>query len=162
MHTYVLMGQGGRLTSPGIASLSERIRREVPNTTVSLHTWDDPTVVSKINSLQGIKTSIVGYSLGANQLGFISDHAAAPLSLGIAYDPSRYSPLVNAAGVQTAHNFKRLICYRNTGAWFFGGSRYIGANVEEYNVNTLHFTIQFNSALHDKTITALRDVAYAR
>lgn len=149
--TFVLLGQGGYLTSPGMVSLAARL----PN--ASVHSWDDSSVLHEINQTKA-KVAVVGYSLGANQLGWLSASTAKTIELGVAYDPSRLSPLVKLIGgkyAQTASRFNRLLCFRNVGAWVFGGSTYTGKNVEEITVNNFHLGIQFNEELHAKTIAAV-------
>ena len=152
---FVLMGQGGHLTSAGMVSFASRLA-EYGKT--SVHSWNDPAVLPLINKEKG-KVVIPGYSLGANQLGWISLHAKRTIDLGIAYDPSWLSPMVERWGgkwVQRAPNFKRLIAYRNVGAWVWGGSTYIGRNVEEYEISDFHLGIQSNPDLHKITIEAIR------
>jgi hypothetical protein len=151
MHTFVLMGQGGRLSSFGMISLHSRI----PGSS-SIHSWNDPRVLKLIKDYPG-KIAVVGYSLGANQLGWISDHCGKEIELGVAYDPSRYSPLVKN-GYQRAPKFKKLLCYYNEGAMFFGGSYYKGSNVELVKVNNFHLGIQFMEDLHKKTLEAIKEV----
>lgn len=147
---FVLMGQGGRLTSPGIVSLSSRLGQ---HGAMTLHSWDDAGVIPAINQTKGT-VAVVGYSLGANAIGHIGAHSDRWIDLGVAYDPSRLSPLVNN-GVQYAPQFKRVLCYQNVGAWFFGGAGYAGRNVETTKVNTFHLAIQFDEMLHAKTIAAI-------
>jgi hypothetical protein len=148
------MGQGGRATSPGMVSLAERLEEFGKS---SVHAWDDPMVVQLLNAAlrSGGKAAVVGYSLGANQLGYISPLVHYRIDLGIAYDPSRFSPLVKN-GVQTAPNFRKLVCYHNVGAWWFGGSRYEGPNVKTVKVNAFHLAVQFDEALHLRTIEEIK------
>lgn len=160
IRVFVLLGQGGYWTSQGMVALAERIRN-LGDTVVSTHSWNDPNdVVSTINNLPiGQKIAVPGYSLGANQLGYISKYSVRMIDLGVAYDPSWLSPLVkmlNGEYVQTAARFERLICYHNTGAWIWGGSTYTGKNVEEHNVSHTHLGIQYVEALHIKTIAAIQ------
>lgn len=152
---FVLMGQGGHLTSAGMAGLAGRLA-ELGST--SLSAWNDNAVLPAIVKSTG-PVAVIGYSLGANQLGWISQHVKRPIDLGVAYDPSWLSPMVERWGgkyVQRAPNFKRLIAYRNVGAWVWGGSTYIGKNVEEYEVSDFHLGIQFNEQLHKITIEAVK------
>ncbi len=151
MHTFVLMGQGGRLTSQGIVNLYNRI----PGSK-SLHAWNDPSVLKEIKKYKD-KIAVVGYSLGANQLGWISLYCDKDIDLGVAYDPSRLSPLVKD-GYQRAPRFKKLLCYYNAGAFLFGGSYYKGSNVELTHVHNFHLGIQFDGALHAKTLKAIQDL----
>lgn len=147
---FVLMGQGGRLTSPGMVSLAGRLKQHGDTT---LHSWDDADVIPSINR-STLKIAVVGYSLGANAIGHIGSYAKRQIDLGVAYDPSRLSPLANN-GIEYAPNFKRVLCYQNVGAWFFGGAGYAGKNVETVKVSTFHLAIQFDEMLHAKTIAAI-------
>lgn len=150
VRTFVLLGQGGRMTSPGMVSLAQRLG-------ASVNSWNDGDVLSAINQTKG-KIAVIGYSLGANQLGWISKYVTRKIDLGVAYDPSWMSPLVkylDGKYAQVAPKFNRLICYRNSGAWIWGGSTYTGKNVEEHVVNAFHLGIQFNETLHQKTIAAV-------
>jgi hypothetical protein len=157
-----LLGQGRELTSPGFVMFINSLRALG---VVSKHSWDAPIVnmLREKSQAELDRTIVVGYSLGANQLGFISKHMGdKKIALGIAYDPSWRSPLVarapNGAYIQLAPNFKRLMVYRNTGAWFWGGSTYAGPNVEETRVSNFHLGIQFDQSLHDRSRIAIMDI----
>jgi hypothetical protein len=155
----ILLGQGWRFTSQGMVMLGGRLGENT-----FIYGWDSPEVIIKIlwALSRGHKVVVIGYSLGANQLGFISAHIKDMIDLGVAYDPSRYSPLTfedkYGDHYQTAPNFKRFLCYQNTGAWFFGGSYYVGKNVELTRVFDFHLGIQFNETLHQKTIAAVGEL----
>ena len=150
MRIFVLLGQGGRATSQGMVALAKRLEL-LGETTI--HSWKDNTVIAEINRSKD-KLTVVGFSLGASALGYISHYATRDIELGVAYDPSRYSPLVKG-GTQEAPRFKRLLCYYNAGAWFWGGARYVGPNVKLIQVNNFHLGIQFNEVLHLTTLGAV-------
>jgi hypothetical protein len=157
---FILSGQGGKWTSlPFELELTRRLR-QYGETTV--HLWKDNSVISKINQLPlPVKIAVVGFSLGANQIGWISQHIANhKADLAVAYDPSKQSPLVGWSDqkmcyAQAAPNFDKVICYYRPYALYFGGSRYIGSNVKEYPVRTLHWLVQWASRLHEITERAV-------
>ena len=155
LRIFVLSGWFGQAFSPGMASLSDQLKRYG---TTSYHDWNDINVLHQINHTDNTKhaLAVIGFSLGANQLGWIDQFANRRIELGVAYDPSKQSPLVHRSGneyFQTVHNYDRLICYYHPGAWVYGGSRYDGSHVETvlYN-NTPHLLLQFASDLHARTI----------
>ncbi len=95
---YVIMGQGGSLTSGGMRSLAARIA-QIPGMRVSVHKWKYPgVIVNDIKRLPGAEQVIlIGYSLGANATTWISN--ALPrreIALAVAYDPSIYSYIQSA------------------------------------------------------------------
>jgi len=151
---FVLSGWFGRMFSPGMYALAGRLK---PFGDVSFHDWDDTQVIPMIVR-EPSKIAVIGFSLGANQLSWISDHVHHSISLGVAYDPSRQSPLVvkvQDAYIQRAPQFDRLLCYHNTGTWFYGGARYVGQNVETHEINLAHLQVQFAEGLHQITIAAV-------
>jgi hypothetical protein len=150
VRTFVLLGQGGTFTSHGMLTLASEASKYGP---VSVHSWYDVNVISAINRETG-RVAVVGYSLGANQLGWIGQHITRKVDLGVAYDPSRQSPLARG-GVEQIPNFDRVICYYNPGTWFFGGAKLVGPNVELVPIISTHLGLQFRSDLHDLTIAAV-------
>ncbi len=153
---YVLSGWFGRTASPGMNALATSLN--IYGRT-SFHGWRDPTVIRQINRCMD-KVVVIGFSLGANQLGWYNDHVERRIELGIAYDPSKQSPLVtrNAAGeyVQHVELYDKLVCYYHPQAWHYGGSKFEGPGVVTVTVNGPHLTMQFNNALHQRTIEEVR------
>src|SRR5260370_40951260 len=90
---FILSGQGGGWTSlPFEAELSARLKKYGE---VSTHLWRDATVPGLINKTPTrVKIAVAGFSLGANQLGWISGWVKRGIELGVAYDPTKQSPLV--------------------------------------------------------------------
>ncbi len=154
MRIYILHGQGYSF-SLGFNSLADQL--EVKGHKVTQHSWD-ANILSALWNQDTFPTldqvAIIGHSLGANQLGYISDHLGRSIGLGIAYDPSRLSPLVHD-GVQRAPNFKSLVVYSNPSAWIYGGSTYVGSNVVDLKVNAFHLGITYDQSLHQRTIKVI-------
>ena len=60
--------------------------------------------------------------------------------------------------VQEATRYDRLLCYYNPGTWIYGGSRYVGPNVETIHIDMPHLSVQFSEELHAKTIAAVKSL----
>jgi hypothetical protein len=162
LRIFVLSGWFGRLFSVGMAQLADRLR---PYGKTTYHAWNDVGVIPTINELAPDEwaVAVVGFSLGANQLGWISNFVNRQMQLGIAYDPSKQSPLVRHVGdkfVQTARRFDRLLCYYHPDAWVYGGSTYAGPNVETIVVNGPHLLMMFNESLHRRTVAEIAILAH--
>ena len=140
-----------------MAQLAKRLEAYGPTT---FHDWNDTSVIPLIHNVRETKTAVIGFSLGANQLGWIDSHILRDIDLGVAYDPSRQSPLVtpmtDGSYIQRAPHFRRLLCYHNPGTWFYGGSRYVGSHVETIHIDTAHLAVQFSEELHGRTIAAVK------
>lgn len=165
LRIYVLSGQFGRgPISMGMGALAERLR---PYGDVTYRLWRDLTVVDEINNLStDNKVAVIGYSLGANQLGWLDTHVKRRrINLGVAYDPSKQSPLVQRTPqgeyVQVVSIYDKLICYYHPKAWIFGGSKYEGPNTRNIVVTDLHLGMQFNNNLHEMTIEEVRRLSKA-
>ncbi len=146
----------------GMSQLADRLRSYGHTT---YHDWNDQSVISAVNAWSAQdKVAIVGFSLGANELGWMDKHFSRDVDLGVAYDPSRQSPLVvpfsNGEYVQRADKYKRFLCYYNPGTWFYGGSRYLGHQVETTKINMPHLMVQFDEGLHQKTLAAVKGLQH--
>ncbi|HEY1361589.1 MAG TPA: hypothetical protein VGF60_05045 [Xanthobacteraceae bacterium] len=167
MRIYVLSAWLGRVPSFGMLALVPPLRKYGQ---VSFHCWKEiSAVVTDINR-RSDKIVIIGYSFGANMLGWceMAQHYGRPslrrrVELGIAYDPSRGWPLGTntAQGNYTQHvtMFDRLICYHHPRAWLVGGTKYSGPGVQNVEVNDLHLLIQFNILLHNRTVREVAKLA---
>ena len=144
--------------------MEQLAKRLEPYGQVTNHDWNDPGVVPAIGQQsKDDPIVVIGFSLGANQLGWINDKTGRRIQLGVAYDPSRQSPLVGTSEdgrpyTQTATHYDRLLCYYNPGTWIYGGSRYVGSNVETTHIDMPHLSVQFSEALHTRTIAAVRSL----
>lgn len=145
LRSFVFYGQGGRVTSFGMDALAAGLRQLGEVTT---HEWWE-NVAPAVNRCEG-RVALFGFSLGANQLGWLGPQFGREVDLGVAFDPSRQSPLcrrLNNEWVQTAPNYARLVCFYNPGVWLFGGSRYLGDNVEVVRVSMAHLAIPLSGEL---------------
>ncbi len=154
MRAYVIFGQGGRITSLGMASLANRI--EALGITVTTHGWAYPDIVAaSIRELpKSERIAIIGYSLGANATTWISNKLAMHIDLIVAYDPSVWSTIEPAG-----KNVARLLLYHNNAATnIFGMARIPGPQVETTEISMAHIAVDFSEPLHVKTLAAVRDV----
>lgn len=155
---YVLYGQYGWTTSSGMYYLAQSLARYGE---VSVHHWDDRTIVQDAKRHSG-KIVIIGYSLGANSTVAIANKLPR-VDLIVAYDPSRLSPLAHETnGEFTQHvkpSVRRAICFYNPYAWYFGGARLEGSQVELFAIDNFHLTVAVDQRLHDITEEAVKQVA---
>jgi hypothetical protein len=158
MRIYILYGQYWWATSSGMYYLAQSLVRYGE---VSVHEWDDRTVVPEAKRHSG-KVVIIGFSLGANTAVAIANklpHA----DLIVAYDPSRLSPMVHVANgefmQQVAPTVRRAICFYNPYAWYFGGARLEGSQVEIIPIVNYHLAVAVDQRLHEITEEAVRKVA---
>lgn len=156
VRSFILLGQYG--VGRGMLALQDPLSNLGR---VTSHQWYDNSVISEINRTS-IRVAVIGFSLGANQLGFISQNVIRKIELGVAYDPSRQSPLTRIAGgsyVETAPKFNRLICFYNPGTWFYGGAVYVGSNVQTVQISSTHFGVPNMPELHNTTYAAVKHLS---
>ena len=155
---YVLYGQYGYPTSSGMYVLAQSLGRYGKVTT---HYWDDRTIVSDAKQQSG-KIVIIGYSLGANSAALIASRLPR-VDLVVAYDPSRLSPLAQPDNGEYTEavtpNVRRAISFYNPNAWYFGGARLSGPQVEIIPINDYHLAVPANWRLHEITEEAVKKVA---
>ncbi len=151
---YVIMGQGGSLTSGGMRGLAARIA-QIPGMRVSVHKWKYPNVI--VNDIRRLprneRVVLVGYSLGANATTWISNGVRRPIELAVAYDPSIFSYILPAPP-----NVKRFLLYHNNGRSGFGHARIVGPQVETVEISEGHLAVDYDQRLHARTIAAVRAV----
>ncbi len=157
---YVIMGQGGSLTSGGMRSLAARIA-QIPGMRVSVHKWKYPGVI--INSIQRLPKDepviLIGYSLGAHTVTYVAHYLPRrEIALGICYDPSIYS----AVQFPASANIQRLIVYHNNGRSRLGHARISGPQVETVEINEGHLAVDYDQRLHASTIGAIVHVLKLR
>jgi dienelactone hydrolase len=148
---YVMYGQGGIVTSPGMLDLAGRLRKL--GNTVTTHNWDDYNrIAADIRKLPAsTPVVLVGFSLGAGSTTRVALGVKRKIALAVAYDPSIWDRFP-AAG----KNIDRLLLYRNGGPDLWGHARIIGKQVETTEVFSFHLAVQFDERLHRKTIAAIR------
>lgn len=158
VRSFILLGQYG--FGSGMLALQEPLSKFGP---VTSHQWYDNGVINEINRTSGIRIAVIGFSLGANQLGYIGQNIRRPVDLGVAYDPSRKSPMARQIPggryVEDITNFNRVICFYNPTTWWFGGACYIGPGVEIREISSTHFGVPYIPALHDVTIAAVKHLS---
>jgi pimeloyl-ACP methyl ester carboxylesterase len=151
---YVMYGQGGVLTSPGMLQLAGRLRKL--GNTVTTHNWDEYNRIAADIRKMPASTPVVliGFSLGAGSTTRVA--LGVPkrrIALAVAYDPSIWDR-IPAAG----KNIQRLLLYRNGGPDLWGHATITGKQVETTDVYSMHLAVQFDERLHAKTINAVKRV----
>ncbi len=155
VRVYVIYGQGGALTSGGMVNFASRLR-QYKHLNVTTHTWNNPgLIVNSINKMApDTPIVIIGYSLGANDTTWITGNLPRrQIALVVAYDPSVYGYIY-----PRSPNIKRFLLYHNQGALGFGHAIIPGLGIERYDVHTSHLLVDYNSALHARTIEAVKKV----
>lgn len=154
---FIMLGQGGTVTSGGMYTLANQFRALGIETTV--HSWDDHNrVIAAIQKLPA-KTPIVmaGYSLGVG--GVMRVTGALPkrrFALVAAYDPSIWDHMFLNRVPTITSNVTRVLLYRNACPDFWGHAKIAGKQVETTEICTLHLTVPLMPALHAKTTTAVK------
>jgi len=155
---YVIYGQGDAFTSGGMVQLASRIRQEWwPKANVTEHVWRTgiAAIVPDIMRLpQDQAVILIGYSLGANDVTMIGNRVMPRMvDLAVCYDPS-------VAGVveQPGPNIKRLLLYHNLSPEPIGHAIFAGSMVERSDIQTSHLAVDYDEALHQKTLAAIGQV----
>jgi len=154
---YVIYGQGDAFTSGGMVQLAARIQKEWPLASVTEHVWRTGIAaivpdVMRLPKDQGV--ILIGYSLGANDVTMIANRVGSrEIDLAVCYDPSQ-------AGVveQPGGNIKRLLLYHNVSAEPIGHAVFAGSMVERIEIQTSHLSVDYDEALHQKTLEAIARV----
>jgi pimeloyl-ACP methyl ester carboxylesterase len=153
---YVIMGQGGSLTSGGMKQLASRLAR-LPGLKVSVHKWKYPgVIIADIKRLPAKEPIIlIGYSLGAHTTTYIAHYLPnREIALAVAYDPSIYSAVQFPAGP----NIKHFLLYHNSGRSRLGHARIAGRQVQTTEISEGHLSVDYDQRLHARTIAAVRAV----
>lgn len=170
IRSFILLGQGGATFSRGMLALQEPLSKFGP---ASVHDWGDYRAVALEISHSRALVAVVGYSLGANALGAIGTQISRPVELGVGYDASRKSGMayvLDSEYVEDVPNFRRLICYYNPRAWFYGGCklRLVTSQMfdpkrkaEIVQINSTHLGVPNYPGLHQQTIDAVRELSDA-
>jgi hypothetical protein len=148
---YVIYGQGGYLTSGGMAALAQKIA--AAGAVVTTHRWIDwQQVRNEINGQTG-KVAIVGYSLGANAATWIVSGVIGMsgikrrADLVILYDPTARS-YVSPIG----KNVGKALFYHGRVSFLWGGALVPGA--ERIDTWTPHEFLDWR--FHDQTVASIR------
>lgn len=153
VHAIVLSGQYGWTLSAGMLTLANRLRK-LDGVAVYTFVWNDSNQLRTINSVPNSdRIAVVGFSLGAVQLQWLSQNANRQMALGVALDPSRQSPQCRYDSnlrryVLSAPHFNRIICYDNPSTWYFGGAMYVGPNATNIQINMYHLAVASDPNIH--------------
>jgi len=152
---YVIYGQGGFITSIGMSNLASRIAHLYPISKVTTHAWKYPSNITNDIQKQSTSTKIIliGYSLGANAVTWVSNSIGRTIDLAVCYDPSVLS-LVNNPNT----NVKRLLLYHNVDREPEGHAIMTGPQVERTDISMWHLGVCFDEGLHQKTLAAIQQV----
>ncbi|HYT42826.1 MAG TPA: hypothetical protein VEP90_10790 [Methylomirabilota bacterium] len=150
---YVIYGQGGFITSIGMANLASRIAKLYPLSKVTTHSWKYPAQIVDDIKTQSVSTKIIliGYSLGANAVTWISNSLGRTIDLAVCYDPSVLSEVKNPN-----LNVKRLLLYHNEDWEPIGHAIMTGPQVEKTDIFMWHLAVCYNEGLHQKTLEAIK------
>ena len=171
---YLLLGGlqswDGYITSQGMFSLKAQLERKgIP---VEWWTWADylkchSAIMYRLKTND--KIAAIGFSGGAAHLTWLArgfdyrsdkvriDKPKAKYSLPmpridllVSYDASPKEGVFDLTGT----NVKRALCYYNETPLMLGlgGGRITGPQVEEIPIRIQHFAVQYNQALHDRTV----------
>jgi hypothetical protein len=152
MRVYVIYGQGGFITSAGMYLLGQRIAAEWTSAIVSYHRWRYPnSIINDINQQpETHKIVLIGYSLGANCVTWVSNGTKRKIDLAVCYDPSVLT-LVR----QPSDNVARLLLYHNNDFEPEGHAVFTGPQVETTQIRMFHLAICYSQMLHAKTLNAV-------
>lgn len=157
MRIHVIYGQGGFLTSGGMYLLAQRLRSLYPKSVVQTWNWSDSSaIVADIVGHAGEPVILIGYSLGANAITWISSRIPKrTINLAVAYDPS-----VLTTVLQPGPNIKRLLLYHNLPDLEpEGHAVFRGPQVETTSILLPHLLICWSQSLHAQTLAAIAKVA---
>ena len=172
-----LVGSDGSVTSAGMFKLAKMLRA-LPDTTVTIYTWDKWAEAYKtILANEGkAKIVVVGYSGGGSRATWLANMPSKPqIDLMVYYDPS---PKWQMKPIST--NVKKALCYHNIkpmmwvpGIGDLGGGQLIGnalgssggtvngPSIETINIAEQHMLVQIDQSLHERTVKAVRALAGA-
>lgn len=166
MHIWVIDGQGGLITNLGWRSFARYLIEQGYNVTYALQPRLPQAIADDITAYWhkgvGNKVVILGYSLGGNSVSWVAEALAdVPIDLVVAYDPT-----LNAPRFPLGKNVKRALSYHNCSrlgtSLLFGGAVLTstpgGPPIEITNIWNEHLLLQWNSALHRKTLDAINKV----
>ncbi len=155
MRCFILLGQGGAITSYGMYSLAKQLNDA--GVTTSIYTWDSlQTVVDTIQDFT-YPVVLIGFSLGANSCTQIAEILQKrAFKLLVAYDASALQP----AGIKPiGKNVEKTLCYRSTNGLFpWGHGQVVGHNVTTYETPDNHLAVCYDQRLHDITMQAVHSI----
>jgi hypothetical protein len=155
---YVLLGQGGAITSYGMYGLANQLRA-ISGVVCTIHSWTDrQEVINELRQSRG-KDVLIGFSLGANSVTQIAEILKSHrIDLLVAYDASVLQ--TEAGGIRPiGKNVDRTLCYRSTNPFLaWGHGQLVGHNVTTYETADNHLAVCYDGGLHALTIQAVKDI----
>jgi hypothetical protein len=169
-----LVGSDGSVTSAGMFQLTKMLRA-MPDTTVTIYTWDKwGDAYKTILANQGkAKIVVVGYSGGGSRATWLANMPSKPqIDLMVNYDPSpgwQMKPI--------GANVKKALCYHNTtpmmwvpGIGHLGGGQLVSdapragggtvsPAIETVDIAEQHLLVQIDQSLHEQTVKAVQALA---
>lgn len=151
-----LFGPDGAADSRGMIALGKQLAQFAPVTTMY---WSDyARAIAAIKSAPAEDVVIlIGYSGGGSRVTWVAGAVAPrPIKLLVAYDPSPSWQMTPLKG-----NVERALCYHNDAPMMFGlgGAELAGKQVENVEIAEQHLAVQFDQALHARTIEAVKEAA---
>ncbi len=158
----VVYGQGGKgPASAGMIRFRDQLETIGYSVADDIEWWNPQLIAENFDRLDGPKV-MIGYSLGANCLTWVSNRIKKPIDLGVAYDPSNGIPVIMPAPLEeVSSKVKRCLHYK--GLWFgVGGASLYGRTVETTKTWTPHPWIDSDGYLHQLTIDALERLEHGK
>jgi len=155
---WVIYGQGGKgPLSYGFIKFADRLRA-MGYSVHDEYLWKYPYAIAKVLDASGYqKKAVLGYSMGANCITWISNIIKKPIDLAVAYDPSIGIPLIPAKIEPVSDKIQRCIHYRGM-VGYPGMAKLEGPTVETIPTYTPHLGICYSEHLHRITLGVLADL----
>ena len=164
-HVYMLMGgmtgTAVDLYLPGVNTgmYGLRDRLVAAGFSVTVYPWGQRQAAER--DMAAFKASggvviVIGFSGGASCVTWMG----ARIDLLIGYDPSPAGQVKKLGA-----NVAKAYCYHNLhpamwwpGVGWLGGGQYIGQQVTTFDVSEFHLAVQYDQALHARTMAACREL----
>ncbi len=99
--------------------------------------------------------AIIGFSMGANCVTWVSNRIKRPIELGVCYDASTGIPWISPAHLEAVSpKIKKCLSYQGTG-WPVGGAVLKVMTVEIVKTGHSHFSNIYAPELHQRTLFEL-------
>ena len=113
--------------------------------------WNRPEAIAEdLDRCSFSRKVVIGFSMGANCLTWISNIVEKPIHLGVAYDPSFVLPFMKPLD-EVSNKIEKCLHYRGSG-FPVGGAMIYGPTVETVNAGRWHFGMDYDQGLHQKTM----------
>lgn len=155
---WVIYGWGGKgPASGGFIKFADRLRA-MGYGVHDQYLWKYPHAIAKMLDASGYQKKVVlGYSMGANCISWLSNIVKKPIDLAVAYDPSIGFPFMPAKIEPVSDKIKRCIHYKGL-VGYPGMATLEGPTVEAIPTYTPHLAICYSEFLHRITLGAIADL----